>query len=91
VKILQHLNSGVEINHRRDVLGTERAKRIPPPPLERREVWLHARAGIDQQRQRERQAALPEERDLLRTAVFEDLKVLPIQIGSRSGAPRRSR
>ena len=46
---------------------------------------LHARAGVDEQRQRDRQIRVVEERHLLLDAVLEDIEVLGREIGHVPG------
>jgi len=71
----------VEVDYLSDVVWSKTLHEVRRRNLQRRQVLLHARAGVEEERQGDRLLAAVEERDVLLDAILEDREFAWLEVG----------
>ncbi len=82
---LQDDHAAVEVDQFLEILRTQRPRESNGRFLRDRQSLFHARTGVHEDGQRDRQVGAVEDRDVLLDAVFEDLEIVLLQVGDVAG------
>jgi hypothetical protein len=80
-EVLQDDDAAIEVDHLGEILRPKPLRKADRGFLRRRQLGVHTGAGVEQQRQRDRQVGAVEEGDVLLDAVLENVEILGGQVG----------